>query len=80
MDEGLIIQRVTVLPFMENVYIVGDPEGRDCFVIDPGAEAERIIHELNEQRLTLQLILNTHGHLDHTGAILTAEQMYTADN
>ena len=57
MDDGLIIRRVTVVPFMENVYLVGDSGTRECLVIDPGAEAERILHELKEQGLTLQLIL-----------------------
>ena len=38
-------------------------------VIDPGAESERILSILERNGCTLEKILLTHGHFDHTGAV-----------
>jgi len=64
----LIIKRLTVGPIMANCYIVGCEKTRDAAVIDPGAEAHRIIETLEEASLNAVVILNTHGHFDHVGA------------
>ncbi|MDR2434238.1 MAG: MBL fold metallo-hydrolase [Treponema sp.] len=46
------------------------PRGfRNCAVIDPGDEAERIIARLKELKLVLKYILLTHGHFDHIAAL-----------
>ncbi len=64
----MIIKRLTVGPIMANCYIVGCEKTRDAAVIDPGAEAHRIIETLEEASLNAVVILNTHGHFDHVGA------------
>lgn len=38
-------------------------------VIDPGSEAERIIECIDNKRLNVLAILNTHSHYDHIGAV-----------
>ena len=51
--------------FDENAYIVrrvGDPR---AVVVDPGADADTIERTLQDNKLHLQAILNTHGHADH---------------
>jgi len=53
---------------MANCYVLGCENTREAAVIDPGEEAPRILDALNEDGLTLKLILNTHGHFDHVGA------------
>ncbi len=68
-DQQLMVRRLVVEPFMENVYIVGSQTTRECIVIDPGAEAERILSEVNLMGLTVKLIVNTHGHGDHTSGV-----------
>lgn len=50
-----------------NCYII-DYKGK-CFIVDPGFEKERIIHLVNENNLTVEGIILTHSHLDHTSAI-----------
>jgi glyoxylase-like metal-dependent hydrolase (beta-lactamase superfamily II) len=40
-----------------------------CAVIDPGAEAERIIARLRQLKLIPRSILLTHGHFDHIAAL-----------
>jgi len=51
-----------------NCYLVYCPETLDCAVVDPGAEAEKIFPEITRLKLKPVMILNTHGHMDHTGA------------
>lgn len=50
-----------------NSYIIALDNG-SAAVVDPAADAERILSVLEENKLTLKKILLTHGHFDHTGA------------
>ncbi|MBM3285568.1 MAG: MBL fold metallo-hydrolase [Candidatus Aminicenantes bacterium] len=59
---------VVVGPLDTNCYLVFCRETLECAVIDPGAEAGRIFPVIAEFGLKPVLILNTHGHIDHTGA------------
>jgi len=59
---------VVVGPLDTNCYLVYCRETLECAVIDPGAEADRIFPVIAEFELRPILILNTHGHIDHTGA------------
>ena len=54
---------------MENVYIVGDLHSSTAILIDPGAQANQILFEINHFGFSVPLIANTHGHLDHVGAV-----------
>jgi len=51
-----------------NCYLVYCEETKECAVVDPGAEPERIFPEITEEELKPVAIINTHGHIDHTGA------------
>jgi glyoxylase-like metal-dependent hydrolase (beta-lactamase superfamily II) len=51
-----------------NCGLVYCPAGKECAVVDPGAEPERIIAAIAEEGLRPVLLINTHGHVDHTGA------------
>lgn len=53
---------------MANCFIVGCEKTRKAAVIDPGDESSRILMKLAEQQLTVEYIINTHGHFDHVGA------------
>jgi len=55
-------------PFQANCYIVACPETGKALVIDPGAEAHRIIDLIRREGLKVEAIVNTHGHVDHVGA------------
>jgi glyoxylase-like metal-dependent hydrolase (beta-lactamase superfamily II) len=59
---------VVVGPLDTNCYLVYCKETLDCAIIDPGSEAERIFPLIVELGLKPAVILNTHGHIDHTGA------------
>ncbi len=51
-----------------NCYVVASPGAREAAVIDPGAEADRILNALDAGGLNAACIVNTHCHLDHIGA------------
>jgi len=53
--------------FNVNCYIVY--EGKVSFIIDPGADADKIINTLKKENIKPDFILNTHGHYDHIGAV-----------
>lgn len=63
-------------PIATNCYIVYDNSRDSAVVIDPGAEAERIIAALEENKLKLKAIINTHGHGDHIKENKTLKQKY----
>jgi glyoxylase-like metal-dependent hydrolase (beta-lactamase superfamily II) len=46
-------------------YIISSPNQKEALVIDPAGDEERVVNRLNEKGLTLQYIVNTHGHGDH---------------
>ncbi len=64
----MIIKTLAVGPIQANCYILGCEETLEAAVIDPGDEADRILHALAESSLTAKLIINTHGHFDHVSA------------
>ncbi len=57
-----------------NAYFYVDDETRHGFLIDAGAEAQRLLHLINERKITVEKILLTHGHYDHIGAAAEIQQ------
>ena len=47
-------------------YLVSCPEKKKALVIDPAGDEEKIVDEITQQALSLEYIVNTHGHGDHT--------------
>ena len=52
----------------ENVYFFVDDETNSGFVIDPGAEADKLLQIIEREKFAIEKILLTHGHYDHIGA------------
>jgi glyoxylase-like metal-dependent hydrolase (beta-lactamase superfamily II) len=65
----VIIEWVTVGPFQENSYLLGDEGSRRGVLVDPGDEPARILRMVQRAGLTIDAIWLTHGHLDHIGAV-----------
>lgn len=61
-----------------NCYLVYCEETKECAVVDPGADPERIFLEIAEDALKPIAIINTHGHIDHTGANRDIKDHYGA--
>lgn len=65
----MIVKSVTVGPIGTNCYLLGDEAAGVCALVDPGDEADQVRTMVKDSGLTLESILITHGHYDHTGAV-----------
>jgi len=74
----MILKVLPLGPFEVNVCIVGSEATKEAFVVDPGADSERILKEVQELGVSVKLILNTHGHMDHTGVVATIRDATSA--
>ncbi len=70
----MLIKTLLVGQFETNCYIVTDEQSLDCAVIDPGDESNTILDYLESNRLKCRVILLTHGHFDHIGAVLPVSE------
>lgn len=65
----MILECLTVGPFQENTYLLGDDATGDAVVIDPGHGAGGVVDRAEALGLTLRAILNTHAHIDHVAGV-----------
>jgi hydroxyacylglutathione hydrolase len=64
---GFKVAVVPVTVFHQNCSVVWDTESRQAAVIDPGGEPGRILDTISSLDLKPEMLLLTHGHLDHAG-------------
>ncbi|MFW6338344.1 MAG: MBL fold metallo-hydrolase [Alkalispirochaetaceae bacterium] len=62
-----MIERIVVGNLYTNSYIASVSK-KECLLIDPGADVEKLIQRLEAINMTPLAIVFTHGHIDHTGA------------
>lgn len=72
------IERFIVGPFEVNSYILFSSATTEALVIDPGADAARLLHFLREHRLHPLAYLLTHGHVDHVSALAALHRAFPA--
>jgi len=63
----MFIEQRQVGPMAVFAYLVGDEESGEALVIDPAADAEGIVAAAEKNGVKVKYIVNTHGHVDHTG-------------
>ena len=51
-----------------NCYVVADESAKVGVVIDPGGSPGSILKKIEDLKLEIVLVLNTHGHFDHIAA------------
>jgi glyoxylase-like metal-dependent hydrolase (beta-lactamase superfamily II) len=56
-------------------YLLGDRQAHECALIDPSYSPEAFVDRAREQGLTVTLVINTHGHPDHTNGNATAVEL-----
>ena len=62
---------ITTIPvgmLATNCYLLASAE-KNCAIIDPGARPDMIMAAVEQKELVPQMILLTHGHYDHIGAV-----------
>jgi len=68
--------RIVSMPFDENTYVLYREGLTSCVVVDPGLEPEKIVEVLQERKLEVVAILNTHGHSDHIAGNGAMKHLY----
>ncbi|MEW8384383.1 MAG: MBL fold metallo-hydrolase [Candidatus Thiodiazotropha taylori] len=67
---------IPVTPFEQNCTLFWCENTRAAAIIDPGGESQRLTAILEDLELKPEMILLTHGHLDHAGgAVELAERL-----
>lgn len=68
------IQRIIVGSVRTNCFFLSND--KKCIVVDPGAEAQKIVDFINKEELTPVAIFLTHGHFDHIMAVNELKEKY----
>lgn len=69
---------IVVTGFLEeNCYVIKDEKTKECLVIDPGADFEKIKKEISSYKV-LNVLL-THDHFDHVGALKEVMNEYKVE-
>lgn len=61
--------------FSSNTYLLLDAD-KNCIIIDPGLDIERILAAISMEKLNPVAILATHGHFDHIGAAAPIKKQF----
>ena len=75
----MILKKLVVGPFASNCYIVGSESDKKGMIIDPGGKAKQILKKVEGLGLDIKLIVLTHGHIDHTGALKEVREVTGAE-
>jgi len=65
----MIVKALVVGPFASNCFIVGSEATKEGMIIDPGADPKTILNAVRDLGLSVVLIIATHNHIDHVGAL-----------
>ena len=66
---GFSVETLVVGPIEENCYVLKDEETGHGLIIDPGDNGQEILAYVRDNHIEVDLIVNTHGHWDHIGAV-----------
>lgn len=62
----MILEQIAIGDGRNFAYIFGDEATREAAVIDPGSNVEKILKRVEELKVHIKYIFNTHSHGDHT--------------
>ena len=72
----IIVKFRTLGEVQTNCYFVFREDTKDCVIVDPAAEPERIEELIQKMELQPGAILLTHGHFDHIMAVDAVRERY----
>lgn len=75
----MIIRKLVVGPLSSNCYIVGSESTHEGMIIDPADEVENILKTVQTLGLKIKVIVLTHGHPDHVGALKPVKEATGAE-
>lgn len=61
-------------PLQANAYLAICEETARCALVDPGAEADRLLAAVANEKARVDSILLTHAHIDHVGGVAAAKR------
>lgn len=62
----MLIKQIQVTAMAVFCYLVGDESAGRGILIDPAGDQEKILKQIQAHGVTVEWIVNTHGHWDHT--------------
>ena len=65
LEERARVRSYVLGELFTNCYLVWSSATRRAMVIDPGGEAAEVLAGIGREKLSLAMIVNTHGHADH---------------
>lgn len=74
----LRIESVASMPFDQNAYILWREGDTRAVVVDPGLEHDKIVRALAAHTLEPEMILLTHGHVDHIAGNAAMKERWPA--
>lgn len=72
----MIFEAMAVGSYYSNCYIAGSDSTKEAAIIDPGADFTKIENKVKELGLTPKIIILTHAHGDHIGAVKEFVEKY----
>jgi glyoxylase-like metal-dependent hydrolase (beta-lactamase superfamily II) len=59
------VERFSVGPLDNNLYLLSSAGSKEAIVVDPSIESDEVLTEISRRSLHVQRILLTHAHIDH---------------
>lgn len=75
----MIVKTYPLGSLQTNCYIAIDEDTNKAAIIDPGAQANYLIKEIEALGINIDVILLTHCHFDHDGAVTELKDKYKVD-
>lgn len=72
----MIIKTIPAGIYEANCYLVIDDNTKECGIIDPGGDAERLKSIIDSLKVDVKYILLTHGHMDHVGGVVELSEAF----
>ncbi len=74
----LMVRGIVVGVFAENCWIIGSRRTGEAIAIDPGDQAEDILHLARDMGLKIKVIANSHAHIDHVLGVRGVQEATSA--
>jgi len=78
MSESIYFRQLQLGPMANYVYLIGDPETRECAVVDAAWDVDTIVSTAEADGYTITTDLVTHFHPDHLGGSFMGQQIIGA--